>query len=99
MNKPTPGTTWVYLNSEPGLWTVGFYTPEGVWHPDSDYNSREEAAARVRWLNGGAVAEALPELVEACREVMAWVYLPGRSAGEKFTVLAEKALAKIEAKP
>lgn len=44
---------WVYIRSEPGLWTVGFYDPEGKWHPDSDYNDREEAAKRVHYLNGG----------------------------------------------
>jgi hypothetical protein len=45
--------TWVYVQSEPGLWTVGFYDPKGKWHPDKDCNSREEAAARVHYLNGG----------------------------------------------
>jgi hypothetical protein len=44
---------WVYLRSEPGLWTVGFYDPAGKWHPESDYSDREQAAARVRYLNGG----------------------------------------------
>lgn len=44
---------YVYIRSEPGLWTVGFYDPEGMWHPDSDYNTPEEAAKRVHFLNGG----------------------------------------------
>ena len=44
---------YVYLVSEPGLWTVGFYTPSGEWEPESDHKSREEAAARVHYLNGG----------------------------------------------
>ena len=35
---------WVYVNSEPGLWTVGFYSPDGKWHPDSDWGSQKEAA-------------------------------------------------------
>lgn len=48
---------WVYLQSEPRLWTVGFYDPKGEWHPDSDYEFREQAAARVRWLNGGLLVE------------------------------------------
>lgn len=47
-------TTWVYIRSEPNLWTVGFYDPEGHWHPDCDFESPGEAVARVRWLNGGA---------------------------------------------
>jgi len=46
---------YVYIQSEssPPLWTVGFYTPDGRWHSDSDHDSRESAAARVRYLNGG----------------------------------------------
>lgn len=43
---------YVYIKSEPGLWTVGFYGPDGKWNPESDYNSSEEAAKRVAWLNG-----------------------------------------------
>lgn len=45
-------TTWVYLQSEPGLWTVGFYRPDGRWEPDTDHGSRDEAAERVHYLNG-----------------------------------------------
>jgi hypothetical protein len=45
-------TMYVYINSEPGLWTVGFYAPNGEWHPDSDHGDREEAAKRVHYLNG-----------------------------------------------
>lgn len=45
--------TWVYIRSEPGLWTVGFYTPSGEWVPDSDHHDREDAADRCHWLNGG----------------------------------------------
>lgn len=44
---------YVYIRSEPGLWTVGFYEPNGRWHSESDHSDREEAAKRVRWLNGG----------------------------------------------
>lgn len=46
-------TVWVYIRSEPGLYTVGFYDPAGKWHPDSDWNDRDEARARVHYLNGG----------------------------------------------
>ena len=45
--------TWVYVQSEPGLWTVGFYAPDGRWHSDSDWDNREDAAKRVSFLNGG----------------------------------------------
>lgn len=46
-------TCWVYKQSDSGLWTVGFYAPDGKWHSDSDHHDREEAAGRVHWLNGG----------------------------------------------
>jgi len=45
---------YVYLQSEPGLWTVGFYDPAGDWQPESDHAERESAAKRVRYLNGGS---------------------------------------------
>jgi hypothetical protein len=44
---------YVYVRSEPQLWTVGFYSPDGQWHAESDHDSAKEAAQRVRWLNGG----------------------------------------------
>ncbi len=44
---------YVYIRTEPNLWTVGFYKPDGKFEPDSDHASRENAAARVNYLNGG----------------------------------------------
>ena len=47
---------YVYLTSiGPGrtFYTVGFYKPDETWESDSDHNEREDAAARVHWLNGG----------------------------------------------
>lgn len=46
--------TYVYIQSEPRLYTVGFYDPDGKWHSESDHDSREQAASRVHYLNGGA---------------------------------------------
>ena len=43
---------YVYIQSEPKLFTVGFYDPQGEWQSDSDHSDREEAARRVAWLNG-----------------------------------------------
>lgn len=40
----------VYLSNS--LWTVGFYDPQGTWHPESDFATPKEAAERVAWLNG-----------------------------------------------
>lgn len=48
---------WVYIKTEPQLWTVGFYTPDGEFETDSDYDVREEAAARCHYLNGGEKEE------------------------------------------
>jgi len=45
---------YVYLRSQGEmLWTVGFYDPKGKWHPESDHDTPEKAAERVRFLNGG----------------------------------------------
>ena len=44
---------YVYKQSEPGLWTVGYYDPSGGWIPESDHNNPDEAAKRVNYLNGG----------------------------------------------
>jgi hypothetical protein len=48
---------WVYIQSEPNLWTVGFYDPTGKWHPESDHDDCESAAKRCAWLNGARVNE------------------------------------------
>jgi hypothetical protein len=45
--------SYVYIQTEPKLWTVGFYAPDGKFQPESDYASPTEAAQRVRYLNGG----------------------------------------------
>lgn len=44
---------WVYKGDEANGFTVGYYAPDGTWFPDSTYKSRDEAVARVRYLNGG----------------------------------------------
>ncbi len=44
---------WVYCESEPGLYTVGYFKPNGIWCAESDFSSRDEAAARTSYLNGG----------------------------------------------
>lgn len=43
---------YVYIESEPSLFTVGFYDPNGNFHSDSDHGNRAEAAERVGFLNG-----------------------------------------------
>ena len=44
---------YVYIKSEPNLWTVGFYSPDGAWHSESDCATKEAAAEQVHYLNGG----------------------------------------------
>lgn len=64
MNDP-----WVYIQTEAELWTVGFYGPNEKFEPESDHGCPEEAAARVRWLNGArddaAIAVELRRLAES----------------------------------
>jgi len=44
---------YVYMRTEKSLWTVGFYSPNGKWVSESDYDNPEDAACRVHYLNGG----------------------------------------------
>jgi len=44
---------YVYREVEKGLFTVGFYAPDGTWYPESDHTIRDLAAQRVNYLNGG----------------------------------------------
>lgn len=53
---------YVYIRSEPDVWTVGFYRPDGKgpgfnWEPESNHNTKAAAAARVHYLNGGRTEE------------------------------------------
>jgi len=58
---------YVYINSEPGLWTVGFYGNDGSWHPESDHEDKNKAAERVAWLNGSR--PTIPEhIIQALNE-------------------------------
>jgi len=43
---------YVFLCTEPGVLTVGFFDPRGVWIPESDHANRHAAAERVAYLNG-----------------------------------------------
>lgn len=84
---------WVYLQSEPNLYTVGFYDPNGGWHTDSDHSAREQGAARVAFLNGSSadLLSVLRDLRAACTDA----YKSGRIAAEPF-VAAGNVLAKAE---
>lgn len=54
---------WVYIQTEPRLWTVGFYDPEGKWHPDSEHDGKISASKRVHYLNGGSMDEVVVEMI------------------------------------
>ena len=66
---------YVYLQSEPNLFTVGFYDPQGKWQPEFDTNDRTVAANRVAFLNGsivGTVGELTKQrdlLLKGCKAV------------------------------
>lgn len=52
---------YMYKRTEDELWTVGTYTPDGTWEPESDWGHPDEAAARVHFLNGGTSAVTLKQ--------------------------------------
>jgi hypothetical protein len=54
---------YVYIRSEPGLWTVGFYE-DGDWTPESDHDSKDDAAERVAYLNGDEAADSAERLAD-----------------------------------
>ena len=57
--------TWIYQRSEPTLWTVGYYKPDGKWEPESDHGTPGEAGDRVHYLNGGCDRTCTPAAVTA----------------------------------
>ena len=57
--------SYIYVKSEPGLFTVGCYGPNGQWNPDSDHDNREQAADRCCYLNGGR-----PKALDAAHAAM-----------------------------
>jgi hypothetical protein len=64
---------WVYMQTERhefgGLWTVGFYKPDGTFVPESDHDSSEKAAQRVHYLNGGRDDEKKPSTNNGTRRL------------------------------
>ncbi len=49
-------TKYIYKQTERGqypLWTVGYIDRDGDFNPESDHSSKDEAADRTHWLNGG----------------------------------------------
>lgn len=46
---------WVYKQLDYEQWAVGYWSPEKEWFQDAIYSTKEEAAERVHWLNGGGI--------------------------------------------
>lgn len=44
---------WVYRKNDSGAWEVGYFMPDRTWFPESAFSTKEAAAERVHWLNGG----------------------------------------------
>ncbi len=58
---------YVFIQSEPGLYTVGFYKPDGKFEPVDDYSKKQEAEKQVHYLNGGTT-ESEPKEKEETRQ-------------------------------
>lgn len=90
--------SYVYIQSEPRLWTAGFYDPDGKFHPESDHGSRQDAAERAHYLNGGTSAAlvddwrtqltAANDETRAVRELVAEI-LADFWPGERFDGISE----------
>lgn len=50
-NEDEEFNMYVYINSEKGLWTVGFYLGD-EFNPETDWTDPMKAARRVAFLNG-----------------------------------------------
>ncbi len=44
---------YVYIKTEPQLYTVGFYSPDGKFISESDWSKQSDAVEQVHYLNGG----------------------------------------------
>lgn len=83
--------TWVYVRSEPNLFTVGFYALDDKWHSDSDHDTKESAAEKVNFLNGNC--EITKDLLEALE---AYVVLDKDEIFGETTSRAKAAIAKAK---
>ena len=51
---------FVYVESEAGVYIVGHYSPSGKFLAESDHGSKEAAAWRAHFLNGGQPQPKMP---------------------------------------
>ena len=66
---------YVYRYTELGIYTTGFYDPEGVWCAEDYFTTAQAAAERVHWLNGGDNG-SLETLVKKCIKALIHSNLP-----------------------
>lgn len=64
------------------IWTVGFYSPWGRWHAESDWSRESDAAARASYLNGN-VAE-LKALLARIEQIEATIRELASKAGSEY---------------
>jgi hypothetical protein len=50
---------YIFQKSEPGVWTVGYFTSSGEWKTECECSSAADASQRAHWLNGGHDKEDL----------------------------------------
>ena len=76
---------YVYVQSEPGCYTVGHYTPDGKWIAESDHETHADAAARVAMLNGAGREESSAPGTPPLRDYFAGQALAGLLASQTAT--------------
>lgn len=84
-------STWFYILSDPGLWTVGFEDQSGKWHTDSDHDAKDDAVNRVAFLNGGGGKDNLFTKLELASLMIA----QGFTANPNFTNLPPESIAEL----
>jgi len=84
--------SWVYIQTEKNLYTVGFFDPEAKWHSDSDHDTQLKAAMRVSYLNGNEQSQLdvlgmmIQELTNRVSELEDYVNELERDKQEDFNV-------------
>jgi len=93
-------TAYVYIKSEPQLWTVGFYRPDGKWEPESDHAKQSDAAERTAWLNDG-LPISVAALLTACKTAVSQItggseYPEFFEDNEETLVILKRAISRAE---
>ncbi len=62
---------WIYIESDQCLFTTGFYRREdGLFQGDADFPTREQAAERVSFLNGGPDPRAIEHITTQLENIV-----------------------------